>query len=107
MIRTGYYGYDKTNGSGSAGIGFRTTLLVKKEATEGPQTYTVSFNANGGNGSMSNQSFTHGVTQNLSSNSFTKPGYTFAGWATSAGGSVAYVNRASYTATLIHAQRKG
>jgi hypothetical protein len=29
MIRTGYYGYDKTSGGGSTGIGFRTTLIIK------------------------------------------------------------------------------
>ena len=43
-------------------------------------TYKVRFNANGGSGAMSDQSFTYGTSQNLTKNSFTKAGYTFAGW---------------------------
>ncbi len=62
-----------------------------------PNTYTVSFNSNGGTGSMSPQSFTTGGTKALSNCTFTRSGYTFAGWATSAGGSVAYANGANYT----------
>ena len=55
-------------------------------------TYTVKFNSNGGSGSMTDQAFTYGTSQNLKSNSFTKTGYTFAGWATSANGNVVYTN---------------
>lgn len=46
-------------------------------------TYTVTFNANGGSGSMSNQSFTYGTAQNLRSNSFTRTNCAFLGWSTS------------------------
>jgi uncharacterized repeat protein (TIGR02543 family) len=53
-------------------------------------TYTVVFNANGGSGSMSNQSFTYDVYQNLRTNTFTRSGYAFIGWATSPSGSVVY-----------------
>ncbi|MGH3555125.1 MAG: InlB B-repeat-containing protein, partial [Mycobacterium sp.] len=53
-------------------------------------TYTVSFNANGGTGSMSSESFTGGVGQALTTNAFTRSGYTFAGWGTASGGPVAY-----------------
>ncbi|MBO7480680.1 MAG: InlB B-repeat-containing protein [Bacteroidales bacterium] len=45
-------------------------------------TYTVSFNANGGEDSMSPQIFTDGVEQALSSNTFTRDGYSFTGWNT-------------------------
>ena len=55
-------------------------------------TYSVRFNAKGGTGTMSNESFTYGETKALTSNSFTKEGYRFAGWATSADGSVVYTN---------------
>jgi len=44
--------------------------------------YTVSFNANGGTGSMANQSFVYDEAKNLTSNSFVKTGYSFGGWAT-------------------------
>ena len=57
-----------------------------------PNPYKVKFNANGGTGTMADQSFTYDVAQNLTANSFTKTGFTFAGWATSANGAVAYTN---------------
>ena len=50
-------------------------------------TYTVEFNNNTGNGTMSNQKFTYGQKQNLKANTFTKAGYKFAGWNTKANGS--------------------
>lgn len=43
--------------------------------------YTVSYDANGGEGEMADQSFTYDQTQNLTSNIFTRAGYTFDGWA--------------------------
>ena len=58
-------------------------------------TYTVKFNANGGSGTMSNQSFTYGVAQALTANAFTRTGYTFTGWATSATGAKVYNNKES------------
>ena len=58
---------------------------------------TISFNGNGSTGgSMSSMSDKSG-TFNLSSNGFSKTGYSFAGWATSNSGAVAYANGASYT----------
>ena len=56
---------------------------------------SVTFNANGGEGTMVSQSFTHGVAQAISANSFSKTGYSFAGWATSADGEVVYLDAAS------------
>lgn len=52
-----------------------------------PIEYTVSFNANGGDGSMAPQTFAYGDQKTLSPNSFTRPGYTFAGWNTTPDGS--------------------
>ena len=49
-------------------------------------TYTVTFEANGGTGSMDDQTFTYGVAQNLTENTFTRTGYTFTGWNTQADG---------------------
>ncbi len=54
-------------------------------------TYKVSFSANGGAGdAMSNQNFTYDVAQELSTNTYTRTGYNFDGWATSAGGAKVY-----------------
>ena len=48
---------------------------------------SVTFNANGGTGTMSEQRFEEGVSQQLSPNTFTRDGYTFVGWNTKADGS--------------------
>jgi uncharacterized repeat protein (TIGR02543 family) len=61
-----------------------------------PITYYVKFNANGGSGSMSNQTFTYETAQNLTANAFTRTGYTFAGWTTNDDGSgTSYADKAS------------
>ena len=52
--------------------------------------YTVKFNANGGTGTMANQSFTYGTAKALTANVFTRTGYVFQGWATSASGGKVY-----------------
>ncbi len=49
-------------------------------------TFQVKFNANGGSGTMSNQSFTYDVAQALTQNAFTRTGYTFIGWSRLANG---------------------
>lgn len=55
-------------------------------------TYTISYNVNGGNLSSvpASQTKTHGTNLTLSSTKPTWSGHTFQGWATSANGSVAY-----------------
>lgn len=60
--------------------------------------YTVHFNGNGNtSGTMSDETLQIDVAQKLTSNAFVKTGYKFAGWATSASGSVAYADGASVT----------
>ena len=78
--------YFKTASSNSS---FTCSATIKSTVT----TYKVRFNANGGSGSMSDQNFTYGTAQNLTSNGFTAPtGKHFAGWATTSNGSVEYSN---------------
>ena len=61
-------------------------------------TYTISFDANGGTGSMDDQEFTYGVSQTLTSNTFTNSGYTFTGWNTEIDGTgTPYINEQSIT----------
>ena len=48
--------------------------------------YTVTFEANGGEGSMNQQTFTYDVAQALNQNTFTRTGYSFTGWNTQADG---------------------
>ena len=45
-------------------------------------TYTITYNANGGAGSMGNTVVNYGTNTAIRSNTFTKTGYTFAGWTT-------------------------
>lgn len=63
----------------------------------GGSSFTVTFDSNGGSGTMSNQ--TASSSTNLTANTFTRSGYTFSGWATSSGGLVAYADQASYAFT--------
>ena len=61
-------------------------------------TYTVSYNANGGSGAPSAQTKTYNVSLTLSATVPTRSGYIFQGWATSSTGAVAYQPSWSYTA---------
>ena len=62
-------------------------------------TWTVSYNANGGTGAPANQTKTYGVTLTLSSTKPTRTNYNFKGWATSASSTtVVYNAGGSYTA---------
>lgn len=60
------------------------------------RTYTVTFNPNGGSGSMASQSFTYKTSKTLTANAFTRTGYTFNGWNTKADGTgTNYANKAN------------
>jgi hypothetical protein len=60
--------------------------------------FTVTFDKNGGTGTMANQ--TANTATNLTAFGFTAPsGKGFSGWATSSSGSVVYANQASYPFT--------
>ena len=71
---------------------FSTSTNVSANYTLNWATYTVRFNANGGSGTMADQAFTYNTAQALSANAFTRIGYTFDGWSTTANGTVAYTN---------------
>jgi len=59
---------------------------------------TISFNANGGRGSMAKQKVTPGVQFTLRKNAFTRSGYVFIGWAQSKNGPVVVGNQGTGTA---------
>lgn len=62
-------------------------------------TFTVSYNANGGSGAPGNQTKTYGTALTLSGTIPTRTNYNFLGWGTSASAtSAAYLPGASYTA---------
>jgi uncharacterized repeat protein (TIGR02543 family) len=59
--------------------------------------FTITFDSNGGTGTMPTLAIATGTSDSLTANAFTRTGYTFAGWATTSGGTVAYANSANYT----------
>jgi uncharacterized repeat protein (TIGR02543 family) len=66
--------------------------------------YTVTFNANGGTGTMAPLTVIYGVSTTLTANSFTRDGCTFSGWATSASATGAdYADCATYSTGLANA----
>lgn len=60
-------------------------------------TYTVSYNANGGSGAPGSQTKTYGVNLTLSGTRPTRTNYNFLGWSTSVNGSVSYQPSSTYT----------
>lgn len=85
-------------GSGSSSAAYRNgTSGTANQTLAAKPSYTVSYNANGGSGAPGNQTKWYGETLKLSSTKPSRTGYSFQGWATSSGGSVAYASGASYT----------
>ncbi|MBR3871270.1 MAG: InlB B-repeat-containing protein [Paludibacteraceae bacterium] len=73
------------------------------------QYFIISFDANGGAGSMStSMTFGKGETKTLTANAFTRTGYTFTGWNTKADGTgTSYSDKQSITPTenlILYAQ---
>ena len=61
---------------------FAVSLFSCKITTDEPDTFTVAFNANGGSGSIESITKTENEEFELPANTFTKTGFTFAGWNT-------------------------
>jgi uncharacterized repeat protein (TIGR02543 family) len=70
------------------------TAATQLSITYALPTHTVTFNANGGTGSMTPQ--VAGAPTALKNNAFARTGYTFAGWSTTPTGTVAYADGATY-----------
>ncbi len=60
--------------------GALTVRAVISDDTPQTTIYTLTFNANGGEGTMSAQTFEQNVSQALQANTFTRKGYYFSGW---------------------------
>ena len=90
----------KTDNTGTAynpGATYSGNAALTLYAIWSANTYTVSYNANGGTGAPANQTKTHGTNLTLSSTKPTRTNYNFLGWSTSANGGVVYASGASYT----------
>lgn len=88
-----------TTVSYAAGGSYTSNASITLYAIWSINTYTVSYNANGGSGAPSSQTKTYGVTLTLSTTKPTRTGYTFKGWSTSSSAtSATYAAGGSYTA---------
>lgn len=88
-----------TNKVGNAGASYTPTANITLYAKWTANTYTVSYNANGGSGAPDSQKKTYGTALTLSTAKPTRSGWKFLGWATSSTAtSAAYQPGGSYTA---------
>lgn len=78
-----------TSATYSAGGSYTANAAATLYAVWKANTYTVSYNANGGSGAPGNQTKTYGKALTLSSTKPTRTNYTFKGWATSASATTA------------------
>ena len=89
-----------TNNTGTAynpGATYASNANLTLYAIWKANTYTVTYNANGGSGAPGNQTKTYGVNLTLSSTKPTRTNYDFKGWSTSPNGGVVYNSGATYT----------
>ena len=92
--------YQNTDAAGTATVRatgkgiFSTSTSVSANYTLVWTTYSVRFNKNSddASGTMANQAFTYNTAQALTANVFTRIGYTFDGWSTTANGATAYTD---------------
>lgn len=68
------------------------------QAADGPKTYTITYNANGGTGAPEGQVKVHDVTLILPEQIPTREGYAFRGWSTTTHPEIIYPAGAEYTA---------
>ena len=80
--------------SDGATYDFSADITLYAQWTSSVSSHTVTFDANGGTGTMGPQ-IADGPTA-LMANTFTRGGYTFSGWGTSADGPVVYSDGATY-----------
>lgn len=94
--RTGYTFLKWTtaaNGTGTSynpGGSYTADAALTLYAQWKPNMYTVSYNANGGTGTMQASSHSYGTAKALTRNAFTRAGYLFMGWSRSKTGAVTY-----------------
>ena len=84
-------GWNTNSSATSSTWSANTSKSINKDETYypivKPQTFTISYNSNGGSGTMSSQTITYGQSATIKANTFTKTGYTFVGWTTNSDGS--------------------
>ena len=101
---TGYTwgGWYKESGlTTSAGTTWSPTANATLYGKWTANTYTVKYNGNGNTGgSTANSTHTYNTAKALTTNGFTKTGYTFAGWSTSSSDTALVYDDTEYSATV-------
>ena len=101
MDFAGWYTVKDFSDGPASNVSDKTTYYAK-------WTYKITFDANGGEGTMTAQEIIEGATSaTLTANGFTKTGYTFSGWNTAADGSgTSYADQAiaPTNSTTLYAQ---
>jgi uncharacterized repeat protein (TIGR02543 family) len=88
-----------SGGSGTSyadGSIYSFTSNVTLYAQWSTNTYAVTFSSNGGAGTMPNETGAYDSSAPLTSNAFTRTGFTFVGWSATSSGAVAYADAASF-----------
>ena len=102
FIKDGYYFVQWNTKADGTGTNYTTSITTSEDITLYAQWkiyYTITFNANGGTGTMSKIQVKQGASTTLISNQFTRNGYDFFRWNTSSDGKgTPYSNGGSLTA---------
>lgn len=99
-----------TTGTMSVTVNGAGTTADMALVSTGTALYTVTYNANGGTGTMTdpNSPYAAGATVTVLNNTFSRSNYTFTGWNTAANGSgTAYANEATFAisgSVILYAQ---
>lgn len=80
--KTGYHFTGWSNGNINKEFEFNISEDTIVEPEYEANRYVIAYNANGSNGKMANQTLTYDQATPLTENSFSREGYTFAGWNT-------------------------
>ena len=103
------YGFSKWNtmpdGSGTnytPGNSLYSPADMTLYAQWAPEFFTVTFDANGGEGTMEPQIIDRNVATVLRKNTFTREGYIFMGWGSSASATYGYNDEATYTSAYTY-----
>ena len=105
--RSGYSfaGWSTTSSANTVNYNSGSSISINKNTTlyavwsKNPNTYTISYNANGGSGAPSSQVKTENINLTLSSTVPTRSGYNFLGWSkNSSATSATYSSGGTYTA---------
>ena len=117
LVRTGYTltGWNTaSNGTGThynflASLSPSVGLVLYAEWSG--NNYAITFNSNGGSGTMADSAIVAGTAKNLTANAFTRTGYSFQGWTTNSNGTgTTYTNSQSvtlYADTVLYAKWLG